>query len=111
MFETNPSSADNILDLGITFFCVITVLVVFFSGCSAKGEEVFDDILLIVRNAIQFSRLAIVMRRSGKSIFGGGVPAIDLDGAQEEETLFQLDIDLSDDDLEFQERRRQGGER
>lgn len=71
----------------------------------------FDDILLIVRNAIQFSRLAIVMRRSGKSIFGGGVPAIDLDSAEQEDTLFQLDIDLSDTEEEMAWRRREGGER
>lgn len=34
-------------------FCIITVLVIFFSGCSAKGEEVFDTFLLVARNLIQ----------------------------------------------------------
>ena len=51
------------------------------------------------------------MRRSGKSIFGGGVPAIDLDSAEQEDTLFQLDIDLSDTEEEMAWRRREGGER
>lgn len=39
----------------------------------------FDDFLLIARNIIQVGRLALVFRRSGKSIFGRGVSAIDLD--------------------------------
>ena len=53
----------NTLDLAITVFCVITLVVIFFSGCSAKGEEVFDIFLLVVRNLFQFGRLALVMRK------------------------------------------------
>ena len=39
----------------LMIFCMITVLVIFFSGCSAKGEEVFDTFLLVARNLIQAS--------------------------------------------------------
>ena len=49
---------------------------------------------MIIRNIIQFGRLAIVMRRSGKSIFSR-VPAIDLEEANDD-TLFALDLDLDD---------------
>lgn len=68
------------MDLLIVGVCVITLMVVFFtSKCSGKSEELFDDLLLIGRNMIQFARLALIFRRSGKSIFGRGVSAIDLD--------------------------------
>lgn len=53
----------NTLDLVITLFCGLTLIVIFFSGCSAKGEEVFDIFLLVVRNLFQFGRLALVMRK------------------------------------------------
>lgn len=53
----------NTLDLVITIFCCITLLVIFLSGCSAKGEEVFDIFLLVARNLFQFGRLALVMRK------------------------------------------------
>lgn len=58
------SSYYNALDLVITIFCVLTLIVIFFSGCSAKGEEVFDVFLLVVRNLFQFGRLALVLRKS-----------------------------------------------
>lgn len=53
----------NTLDLAVTILCVVTILVIFFSGCSAKKEEVFDTFLLVVRNLFQFGRLALVMRK------------------------------------------------
>lgn len=53
----------NTLDLAVTVLCGITILVIFFKGCSAKGEEVFDTFLLVVRNLFQFGRLALVMRK------------------------------------------------
>lgn len=56
-------SAFNCLDAAVVLFCAITVLVIFFEGCSGKSEEVLDDILLVIRNAIQFGRLALVLRR------------------------------------------------
>lgn len=88
-------------------FCVVTVLVIFFSGCSAKGEEVFDTFLLVARNLIQFSRLAIVLRRSGRSIFTK-IPAIDLSTAHE--AAYRLDFDLEDEEAEFEDRRADGGD-
>lgn len=53
----------NALDLAITLFCAVTLVVIFFSGCSAKGEEVFDTFLLVARNLFQFGRLALVLRK------------------------------------------------
>ena len=55
----------NVMDLVITAFCLITLLVIFFAGCgsTSKEEELFDTILLVARNAIQFGRLAVVMRQ------------------------------------------------
>lgn len=68
------------MDLLVVAVCVFTLLAVFFtSKCSGQGEAMFDDFLLIARNIIQVGRLALVFRRSGKSIFGRGVSAIDLD--------------------------------
>lgn len=45
--------------------CVVTVLVIVFAGCGAtsKEEEVFDTLLLVARNVLQFIRLAAVMRQ------------------------------------------------
>ena len=88
-------------------FCIVTVLVIFFSGCSAKGEEVFDTFLLVARNLIQFSRLAIVLRRSGRSIFTR-IPAIDLSTAAE--AGYTLDFDLEDEEAELEDRRAAGGD-
>ena len=55
----------NVMDLVITAFCVITLLVIFFSGCdnTSKEEELVDTLLLVARNVLQFGRLATVMRQ------------------------------------------------
>ncbi|KAH8930118.1 hypothetical protein BT69DRAFT_1311022 [Atractiella rhizophila] len=98
----------NIFDLLITLFCILTLMFIFFSGCSAKGEEMFDTFLLIGRNGIQFFRLASVMRRSGKSIFKRPA-AIDLNAARD--YRFSLDLDLEDEEALANERRAMGGDR
>ncbi|GAA5886575.1 hypothetical protein JCM5296_005334 [Sporobolomyces johnsonii] len=95
----------NTLDLVITFFCVITLVVIFFSGCSAKGEEVFDTFLLVVRNLFQFGRLALVLRKSGKNVFTRPAP-IDLSAAR----AYSLDLDLDDEEALLTERRAMGGD-
>ncbi|MBW0528968.1 hypothetical protein O181_068683 [Austropuccinia psidii MF-1] len=88
----------NWLDLAITLFCLITVIVIFFQGCKAKKEEVLDTILLVIRNGIQFSRLALMLRRSGKNIFTKIQP-IDLEAAlYQSDPSFFLDLDLEEDD-------------
>lgn len=53
------------VDLGLTFLCVLTLLVILFAGCGAtsKEEELLDTLLLVARNVLQFGRLATVMRR------------------------------------------------
>jgi hypothetical protein len=54
-----------VLDLILTLFCAITLLVITFAGCGAgsKEEELLDTLLLIARNVLQFGRLAAVMRQ------------------------------------------------
>ncbi|PVF97065.1 hypothetical protein CPB86DRAFT_798351 [Serendipita vermifera] len=88
----------NVLDLGLTCLCVITLLVLFFSGCNdlSKEEELLDTFLLVARNVLQFGRLATVMRRSGRSIFARPKP-IDLNAPRAN----RLDIDLSDEEAEI----------
>ncbi|KAI0782381.1 hypothetical protein BC629DRAFT_1519158 [Irpex lacteus] len=58
-------SAFNIMDLILTAFCVITLLVIFLSGCNdpSKEEELLDTLLLVARNVLQFGRLAAMMRQ------------------------------------------------
>ncbi|KAI0094298.1 hypothetical protein BDY19DRAFT_1044185 [Irpex rosettiformis] len=84
-------SAFNIMDLILTAFCVITLLVIFLSGCNdpSKEEELLDTLLLVARNVLQFGRLAAMMRQSGQSIFSRPKP-IDLSRRRN----FNLDIDM-----------------
>ncbi|KAG2118058.1 uncharacterized protein F5147DRAFT_669621 [Suillus discolor] len=88
----------NVLDLILTLFCAITLLVITFAGCGAgsKEEELLDTLLLIARNVLQFGRLAAVMRQSGQSIFSRPKP-IDI-SAIRRAGYSSLDYDLEDDD-------------
>ncbi len=104
------------MDLILTAFCVITLVVIFFAGCgnTSKEEELLDTLLLVARNVLQFGRLASVMRqyafstrftiyessdhdecRSGQSIFSRPKP-IDLSSARRR--AFTLDIDMEGED-------------
>ena len=53
------------MDLILTSFCAITLLVIAFAGCgsTSKQEELLDTLLLVARNVLQFGRLAAVMRQ------------------------------------------------
>ena len=53
------------MDLVLTVFCALTLLVLAFAKCGAtsKEEEILDTLLLVARNILQFSRLAAVMRQ------------------------------------------------
>ncbi|KAF8581646.1 hypothetical protein K439DRAFT_204914 [Ramaria rubella] len=86
----------NTVDLILTLFCAITLLAITLVGCGAgsKAEEVFDTLLLVARNVLQFGRLAAVTRQSGQSIFARPKP-IDLLAAARSR---RLDIDIEDDD-------------
>ncbi|KAH0837998.1 hypothetical protein J3R83DRAFT_6236 [Lanmaoa asiatica] len=88
----------NILDLILTLFCAITLLVLAFAGCGAtsKEEELLDTLLLIARNVLQFGRLAAVMRQSGQSIFSRPKP-IDISTIRRA-GYRSLDLDLDDED-------------
>lgn len=86
----------NTVDLILTLFCAITLLAITLVGCGtgSKAEEVFDTLLLVARNILQFGRLAAVARQSGQSIFSRPKP-IDLSAASRSR---RLDIDIEDDD-------------
>ncbi|KAF9481672.1 hypothetical protein BDN70DRAFT_905121 [Pholiota conissans] len=73
----------NTLDLIVTTFCALTLVVLAFAKCGAgsKEEEIFDTLLLVARNVLQFGRLASVMRQSGQSIFSRPKP-IDINAAR-----------------------------
>ncbi|KIK07529.1 hypothetical protein K443DRAFT_673437 [Laccaria amethystina LaAM-08-1] len=90
----------NVVDLILTAFCAITLLVLAFAKCGAgsKEEEIFDTLLLIARNVLQFGRLAAVMRQSGQSIFSRPKP-IDINTARRAGFGLDLDMDSDDDEL------------
>jgi hypothetical protein len=103
------------VDLILTVFCALTLLVLAFAKCGtgSKEEEILDTLLLIARNVLQFGRLAAVMRqyglffhcsccamvnvwiyRSGQSIFSRPKP-IDINAARR---VGFMDIDVDSDD-------------
>ncbi|KAI5897815.1 hypothetical protein EV122DRAFT_217039 [Schizophyllum commune] len=88
----------NVVDLILTMFCALTLLVLAFSTCGSgsKEEEILDTLLLVARNVLQFSRLAAVMRQSGQSIFARPKP-IDINAARRA-GYTGLDIDMDSDD-------------
>lgn len=53
------------MDLILTLFCALTLLVLAFADCgsTSKEEELLDTLLLVARNVLQFARLAAVMRQ------------------------------------------------
>ncbi|TEB38968.1 hypothetical protein FA13DRAFT_1724918 [Coprinellus micaceus] len=89
----------NVVDLILTVFCALTLLVLAFAKCGAgsKEEEIFDTLLLIARNVLQFGRLASVMRQSGQSIFSRPKP-IDINAARRAGFGMELDVESDDDD-------------
>ncbi|KAK7465345.1 hypothetical protein VKT23_005324 [Stygiomarasmius scandens] len=89
----------NVVDLVLTIFCALTLLVLAFAKCgsTSKEEEILDTLLLVARNVLQFSRLAAVMRQSGQSIFSRPKP-IDINAARR--AGFSLDIDIDSEEEE-----------
>ncbi|KAJ7161372.1 hypothetical protein C8R43DRAFT_992610 [Mycena crocata] len=88
----------NVVDLILTVFCALTLLVLAFAKCgsTSKEEELLDTFLLIARNVLQFGRLAAVMRQSGQSIFSRPKP-IDINAARRAGYL-DLDIESEEDE-------------
>ncbi|CAK5280296.1 unnamed protein product [Mycena citricolor] len=88
----------NVVDLILTVFCALTLLILAFAKCGAvsKEEELLDTFLLIARNVLQFGRLAAVMRQSGQSIFSRPKP-IDINAARRAGFL-DLDVESEEDD-------------
>ncbi|KAJ2914286.1 hypothetical protein MD484_g6131, partial [Candolleomyces efflorescens] len=89
----------NVVDVILTFFCALTLLVLAFAKCGAgsKEEEIFDTLLLIARNVLQFGRLAAVMRQSGQSIFSRPKP-IDINAARRAGFGMELDVESDEED-------------
>ncbi|KAJ8456760.1 hypothetical protein ONZ45_g18589 [Pleurotus djamor] len=89
----------NVVDLILTMFCALTLIVLTFAQCGAgsKEEEIFDTLLLVARNVLQFGRLAAVMRQSGQSIFSRPKP-IDINAARRAGYSLDLDIDSDHED-------------
>ncbi|KDR85428.1 hypothetical protein GALMADRAFT_108530 [Galerina marginata CBS 339.88] len=87
----------NTVDLILTIFCALTLLVLAFAKCGAgsKEEEIFDTLLLVARNVLQFGRLAAVMRQSGQSIFSRPKP-IDINAARRA-GFIDLEIESEDE--------------
>ncbi|KAJ7225271.1 hypothetical protein GGX14DRAFT_637990 [Mycena pura] len=94
----------NVVDLILTVFCALTLLVLAFAKCGAtsKEEELLDTFLLIARNVLQFGRLAAVMRQSGQSIFSRPKP-IDINAARR---AGFLDLDMGSEEEEDAELSR-----
>lgn len=65
LFQQFWKSPFNTVDLILTVFCALTLLVLAFAKCGtgSKEEEIFDTLLLVARNVLQFGRLASVMRQ------------------------------------------------
>jgi len=93
----------NVVDVILTMFCAVTLLVLLFANCGAgsKEEELFDTLLLVARNVLQFGRLASVMRQSGQSIFSRPRP-IDINAARRAGYGMELDVESED---EYEENR------
>ncbi|KAJ6520026.1 hypothetical protein C8R45DRAFT_953632 [Mycena sanguinolenta] len=91
----------NVVDLILTVFCALTLLVLAFAKCgsTSKEEELLDTFLLIARNVLQFGRLAAVMRQSGQSIFSRPKP-IDINAARRAGFL-DLEIESEEEDDEL----------
>ncbi|KAF5385185.1 hypothetical protein D9615_001321 [Tricholomella constricta] len=91
----------NVMDLILTFFCALTLLVITFAKCGAgsKEEAILDTLLLVTRNVLQFGRLAAVMRQSGQSIFSQPKP-IDISSARRAGFMdLEIETDDEDDDV------------
>ncbi|CAA7265944.1 unnamed protein product [Cyclocybe aegerita] len=94
----------NVVDLILTLFCAVTLLVLVFAKCGSgsKEEEIFDTLLLVARNVLQFGRLAAVMRQSGQSIFSRPKP-IDINTARR---AGFMDLDMESDEEHDEELSR-----
>ncbi|KAG0238030.1 hypothetical protein BGW42_007584 [Actinomortierella wolfii] len=58
-------STSNILDIFLVIFCLVTLILVL-EGCGSghEAEELLDTILLVLRNAVQFWRLFMMIRKN-----------------------------------------------
>ncbi|PFH54872.1 hypothetical protein AMATHDRAFT_72639 [Amanita thiersii Skay4041] len=92
----------NVMDLVLTVFCALTLLVLVFARCGvgSRGEELFDTLLLIARNVLQLGRLAAVMRQSGQSIFSQPKP-IDINAARRGGIGLDIGMDSDSEDEEL----------
>ncbi|CAG8608635.1 11174_t:CDS:2 [Paraglomus occultum] len=61
-------SVYNIVDLVLVLLCLVTLIFIVTDGCSEhRSEEIFDTLLLVIRNLMQFGRLFIMLRKNQKN--------------------------------------------
>ncbi|KAF9157790.1 hypothetical protein DFQ27_007068 [Actinomortierella ambigua] len=63
------NSTSNILDIFLVIFCLVTLILVL-EGCGSghEAEELLDTILLVLRNAVQFWRLFMMIRKNKNNV-------------------------------------------
>ncbi|KAF9015605.1 hypothetical protein BDQ17DRAFT_1386311 [Cyathus striatus] len=85
----------NIVDLILTIFCALTLLVLVFAKCGtgSKEEEIFDTLLLVARNVLQFGRLAAIW-----TIYFLSTKPIDINIARRAGYGTELDLESEEED-------------
>ncbi|KAJ2359035.1 hypothetical protein IWW50_000123 [Coemansia erecta] len=60
----------NIFDIIIVLFCLITLVLLSTGGCSqgSNSEELFNTVLLVIRNAAQIFRLVATVRKNSRQM-------------------------------------------
>ncbi|KAJ8654968.1 hypothetical protein O0I10_009364 [Lichtheimia ornata] len=82
------NSVWNIIDTILVTLCAITLIVIA-SGCSAgeRSEAIFDTVLLVIRNCIQFFRLFMIVRKNKHSMTARSA-RVDFDDVREPSVEF-----------------------
>ncbi|KAJ3005859.1 hypothetical protein HKX48_000429 [Thoreauomyces humboldtii] len=71
----------NVLDIALVPLCLVTLMLILFTPCSAasRGEMEVEDLLLLFRNGVVLSRLLAVLQKN-RSRLGQAPKNIDLGG-------------------------------
>ncbi|KAJ1790364.1 hypothetical protein LPJ62_001977 [Coemansia sp. RSA 2167] len=93
----------NYFDIIIVTFCAIT-LVLLARGCSqsSNSEELFNTVLLVVRNAAQIFRLLATLRKNRRQIDARGMDVrVDGQGSSFLDIMNDMDFVLDEDEPEY----------
>ncbi|RGB32892.1 hypothetical protein C1646_762346 [Rhizophagus diaphanus] len=88
----------NTIDIILVILCITTLLFIIDGGCSHKGEEVFDLVLLVLRNIIQIGRLLVVLRKNKRNIKARNA-TVDFNNIRDSSA--SVDIDSADHGVYF----------